>query len=175
MLRDKSGVTLVGLIVALIVILAIGFGIYRIFFVTKPLKIKDLEDMYLATPRSSLERGWTINVVSGEADNFFGQAADNSNEYMDGLPVERFQKVGLLVDQARVLEYDEVNIQAGDRVELTYDGGRKLLVYLPRITGEDLIFTPEEEEGSYGFALYVASDGSTYYDKKLTQLAQAVP
>ena len=45
MLGDKRGLTLAGLIVTVVVILAIGFGIYRIFFVTKSLKIKDLEDI----------------------------------------------------------------------------------------------------------------------------------
>ena len=172
MLRNKSGVTLAGLIVALILVLAIGFGIYRTFFVTKPLKIKDLEDVYIVTTRSSLEEGWAISAAFREV-GYFGSAIDNSNEYRDGLSAERLLRVSLRVDQVRVLEYEEVNIQAGDRVELTYDGGRKLLVYLPRVTGEDLIFRPDEEGGLYTFVLYVASDGSTYYDKKLNQLAQS--
>ncbi len=172
MLRDKRGVTLVGLIVALIVVLAIGFGIYRIFFVTKPLKIKDLEDMYLVTTRSSLESGWAITTISSQGlEVFFGQVFDNSNEYQDGIAAESLQRVCILPGQDRDYEWVEVDIQAGDRVELTYDGGRRLLIYLPKITHKDLVLN----KGLYAIVLYVASDGSTYYDAKLTQLAQSAP
>lgn len=175
MLRNKRGFTLAGLIVALIVILAIGFGIYKIFFATKPLKIKDLEDMYIVTTRSSIEHGWVITTSDCEGTiDFFGQVFDNSNEYQDGGSVESLLRVSIIINQGyEDLEREDVNIQPGDRVELTYDGGRRLVVYLPKITHKDLIFIPDP--GLYEFELYVASDGSTYYDKKLTQLAQPTP
>ncbi|HEA47193.1 MAG TPA: hypothetical protein ENH97_02140 [bacterium] len=176
MLRDKRGVTLAGLIVVLIVILAIGFGIYRLLFTTKSLKIKHLEDMYIVTTRSSVERGWAIAADyrgAREKEFVFGQVIDNSTVYTDVGSAESLQRVRIVVNQAPdVAEGEKVNIQAGDRVELTYDGGRKLLVYLPRLTQEDLTL---QDWGLYEFELYVAADGSTYYDEKLTQLAQSAP
>lgn len=176
MLRNKKGLTLVGLIVALVVILAIGFGIYKIFFTTKFLKIKDLEDMYIVTPRSSIESGWTITADYGGGleGGGFGDVDDNSNEYYDSLSFKSPQQVSIIVDRDPALKGVEIDIQAGDRIELTYDGGQRLLVYLPRITREDFIFRPKDE--TYGSpSLYVAFNGSTYYDKKLTQLAQSAP
>jgi hypothetical protein len=43
-------------------------------------------------------------------------------------------------------------------VTLLLDGERKLAVYFPTFSGSDL-------------TLYVAADGSTYYDVRLTSLA----
>lgn len=174
MLRNKRGLTLAGLIVVLIVVLAIGFGIYKILFVTKPLKITDLEDMYIVTPRSSLEPGWAINAIAGESGDAFGLVFDSTNEYEDGNSFRNPLRVFISIEQDRSFKWEEVNIPAGDRVELTYNGGRRLLVYLPRITHEDLI-SQEQGPEVYEFVLYVASNGSTYYDKKLTQLAHPTP
>ena len=177
MLKDKKGLTLVGLVVVLIVILAIGFGIYKIFFATKSLKIKDLEDMYIVTTRSPAEAAWDIVACDHfeiDENNYFGLVVDNSNEYRDGHSAERPTIVRLVISQDwSGLEEEKVAIQAGDRVELTYDGGQRLLVYLPRVThDEDLTL---QFDAVYEFTLYVAPDGSTYYDKKLTQLAQSAP
>jgi hypothetical protein len=49
--------------------------------------------------------------------------------------------------------------QSGDNLLVTYDGGREKHIYLPAFTG----YTE----------LYVASDGSTYFDRWLCQTAQA--
>jgi hypothetical protein len=49
-------------------------------------------------------------------------------------------------------------ILRGDFVELVYDGGRRLRVALPAFGGREL-------------SLYVALDGSTYWDRELTSLA----
>jgi len=176
MLRDKKGLTLAGLVVVLIVILAIGFGIYKIFFATKLLKIKDLEDMYIVTTRSPSESAWEIRAddhFKSVEYPFFGLVRDNSNEYRDGHSAKRPARARLVISQDwSGLEEEKVAIQAGDRVELTYDGGRRLLVYLPRITHEDLTLL---FDAVYELTLYVAPDGSTYYDERLTRLAQSAP
>ena len=55
------------------------------------------------------------------------------------------------------------NIKAGERIEIVYDGGQTINVYLPEFQGPVL--------GS----VYVATGGSTYWDPALTNLAQAAP
>ena len=51
------------------------------------------------------------------------------------------------------------NVLAGDYVTITFDGGQTLNVFLPAMTTNE--------------NLYIANDGSTYYDEGLTQLAQS--
>jgi hypothetical protein len=171
MLKNKKGFSVVGLLVVLIVLLAVGLGIYRMSSGSKALKMKDLEDMYLPITRSPIEYGWAISPTDyRQTIDFFGQLFDNSNDYLDNPAAKKALKVCLMIDQDRSEDYAEIDIQAGDRVELTYDGGRTVSVYLPRITPDDLTLT---EVGLYGIRLYVAADGSTYYDEKFTQLAQA--
>jgi len=48
-------------------------------------------------------------------------------------------------------------------VTVTYDGGQTKNVYLPQITGGD------------DRNLYIGSDGSTYWDRDLCDLAQSSP
>ena len=177
MLRGKRGISVVGVIILLIIILAVGYGIYKAAFAPKYLKIKDMEDMYIPNTRSSIEGGWAITAVdcAGSID-YCGQVFDNSNEYEDGTPARRSVNVCLIINQDQVIsQQEEVNIPAGDWVELTHDGGRKSLAYLPQITREGLTLDKGPNWATYSITLYVAPDGSTYYDEKLTQLAQAAP
>ena len=55
-----------------------------------------------------------------------------------------------------------VDISAGEYITVTFDGGQTLDVYLPAFNGVDL-------------SLYIARDGSTYYDVALTNMAQVSP
>ncbi|HPJ73115.1 MAG TPA: hypothetical protein PK636_10550, partial [bacterium] len=59
----------------------------------------------------------------------------------------------------RAFAHSGFSVQTGDNLLVTYDGGRQKRVYLPHLTG-------------YA-QLYVADDGSTYYDGGLTSPAQA--
>ncbi|MFH1642723.1 MAG: MopE-related protein, partial [Nanoarchaeota archaeon] len=60
---------------------------------------------------------------------------------------------------------------AGEYVTLTYDSGTTLDVYLPFRQSVPLAVTTCQQ----ALTLYIASDGSTYYDKELTNLAQSAP
>jgi hypothetical protein len=53
-------------------------------------------------------------------------------------------------------------LTAMDTLTLLFDGGKKLQVYLPAFMGTSL-------------TLYIASDGSTYYDAALTMVARLRP
>lgn len=55
----------------------------------------------------------------------------------------------------------EASVQEGDFITLNYDGGQTLDVYLPNANVYDYFF--------------VSTDGSTYYDDALTELAMASP
>ena len=144
--------------VVLIIILGLGLGVYRIFFIPRPLKMRKLESMYIIRPRSNHEWGWGLYIVDLESDTALGQIYDNGNTYQKGNSYARLRDVHLGIGS----EDEEINIPAGDRLEITYDGGKRLAIYLPRVTT-----TPEES-----INLYPTTDGSTYYDKELTELAQ---
>lgn len=155
--------------VVLIVVLGLGFGIYKIFFAPKPLKIKDLEKA-ATTIRTTNNNGWpeydpTWNIMFYEATFQYDQlgwiALDNNQEgYVDVGTV--YEPPGSIVMEfiSNFLAIP-LSIDEGNRVTLTYDGGQELIVYLPAIRERT--------------SLYVASDGSTYYNKTLTKLAQSAP
>ncbi|MEW6557987.1 MAG: FG-GAP-like repeat-containing protein, partial [Elusimicrobiota bacterium] len=71
------------------------------------------------------------------------------------------------------LSHEEGNapfiIHQNDTITITYDNGKVLTVYLPytELVPSQLGGTPQQQE----FTLYVASDGSTYYDKEFTKVA----
>lgn len=148
-------------IVVLIIILGVGLGVYKIFFAPRPLKIKDLENMHITTTRSSQEMGWTLTLLYDFVKwSEFGSVQDNSNYYEDTGNVSRWRRpVCIMVYE----EKEPIALQAGDKLKITYDGGQSLTIYLP---GQIM-----DEETH----LYIATDGSTYYNKRLTQLAQAAP
>ncbi len=136
--------------------------------VAEPLNIQDLEDV-TTTLRTAGSYGypnwdpiWNIRI-HGEPypDEAFGYVAlDNNQEFFK----DNFAYVSCLVLEFEPF-HEPLSIEAGDTVTITYDGGQELTIYLPE--------TPEIEYKV--LRLYVASDGSTYYDKALTQLACRPP
>lgn len=61
----------------------------------------------------------------------------------------------------------EVFISEGSYFEITYDGGKIKRIYLPEMYYENSY--------SHSLILFIAEDGSTYYDKELTDLAYLTP
>jgi len=80
---------------------------------------------------------------------------DNSNLFTDKAGYTP-QPAGVLVGK----DQQEIAVQAGDYVTVTYDGGRTKRVYFPAIRGDSV-------------ELYIGNDGSTYRDRGLCDLAQA--
>ena len=62
-----------------------------------------------------------------------------------------------------ILAIAPADILAGDYVNITFDGGQTKDIYLPALSGT----------GNPLAKLYIANDGSTYYDQALTQLARS--
>jgi hypothetical protein len=125
------------------------------------LRVGDVQGLQVATPRSSVEGGWYfgLGLASGDIlDDPYGFVYDNSNVFADGSSYTP-QPVGLVVGR----DSEDFAIQAGDYLVVTYDGGQTKKIYLPEITGGD------------DRNLYIGSDGSTYWDKELCDLAQSSP
>ena len=55
-----------------------------------------------------------------------------------------------------------MSIDGGESIVLTFNNGQQLIVYFPAFQGTELL-------------LYVADDGSTYYDSEMTLLARSRP
>jgi hypothetical protein len=148
-------------VIILLVTFGIAFRVYRIFRPQTPLRIRDLEDMRILTPRSSQEMGWTLTFLYDFGKwSEFGYINDGENRYEDsGNVASRSAPVCLIVYK----EAEPIAIQGADRLEITYDGGQTLLIYLP----------PQIRDEKT--SLYIARDGATYYNKRLTKLAQGVP
>lgn len=123
-----------------------------------PLVIKDLESMYIATTRSSDNEGYII-IVEDDLISY-GSIADNLNVFNDENTSKNPLPIELYITPSGE---DYVNLPADYSVELTYDSGQEITVCCPKVINADDI------------DLYIASDGSTYYDKWLTKLAQKVP
>lgn len=160
-MKKKARYSLI-IVVVLVVILGLGFGIWKIFFAPRPLKIKDLENAHITTTRSSEEYGWTyllLNYTGSVPFNEEGEGQyDNQNIFRDGKSSEEALALRIYIARMRA---EQITVPVGDSIKITYDGGQKLIIYLPEMHGDT--------------ELYVASDGSTYYDRRLTKLAQKAP
>jgi hypothetical protein len=81
--------------------------------------------------------------------------------YSDGVELTESApvKVNIDVGSDSTCGNPSISIAAGHSITVTHDGGQTRAIYFPTFEGTRL-------------TLYVASDGSTYYDAALTQLAQ---
>lgn len=159
------------LIIVLAVILGLGFGVYKIFFVpAEPLKIKNLEKA-TTTIRTANNNGyplgdesWAIQIWQSQAPGkSFGLIRlDNNQEWFEDGEAYMNTEISVYL----VGETFPLDIEAGKTVTLTYDGGQNLIIYLPEI--KDL-------GGSEDITLYPATDGSTYYNRRLTRRAYPAP
>lgn len=137
----------------------------------EPLMMQDLENA-TTTVRTANNNGyptedatWSIGIKGGPMmteHNFGVIHLDNNQEFFqdvystDPAVFVKFEMSAIIIP---------MSIPAGNIVVLTYDGSQKLVVYLPEMT----------VAVGYPLLLYVASDGSTYYDEGLIQLAQGLP
>lgn len=131
-----------------------------------PLIIKDLENA-TTTIRTTNNNGWpendatwSVQVIRTDLayERLGGIALDNNQEwYEDGTVYDEPRQMVLqLTGEIKPLSTGAENI-----VVLTYDSGQKLTVYLPEMAKDEI--------------LYIASDGSTYYNRRLTKRAQSAP
>ena len=98
------------------------------------------------------------------ATDTLGHRQSSEAAFMDGaeaLPAPA--KLMLQGGAASQCSTQSVTIAAGELLAITFDGGKKLTVYLPAFTGAGEL------------TLYIASDGSTFRDAALTMPARLSP
>jgi hypothetical protein len=121
-------------------------------------EITDMDNAVIDTPRSMFFDGWVFQFKDSSGVVSYGEIYDCENNFSDG-DVSGSPEP-LRIDVVSWME--SPNIQAGDTLTLTSDGTpSSLTVYLPALSGDD--------------SLWVADDGSTYYDDALTSLAYEAP
>ena len=93
--------------------------------------------------------------------DMFGSLQSMDSVYTDGAEVAMFAPTKLRLDTGAASQCGNpaVTFTANDTITIQFDGGKKLTVLLPAFMGTSL-------------TLYIATDGSTYYDAALTQPAR---
>jgi hypothetical protein len=94
----------------------------------------------------------------------FGSLQSAEDTYTDGVKLTTPAAVHFVVDGGAASQCGNpaITFNADDYVTLTFDGGKKVSAYLPMTMGTSL-------------SLYVATDGSTFYDAALTMPARLRP
>lgn len=125
--------------------------------------VKVLEGVNIHSVRSQDADGWTYyfkpypNLT--ESLNW-GYIKDNENSFNSVTDFNKYYQLYINLKPGQ----EEWNIHDGDYLVLTHDGGVKLKVYLPRITGTGA-----------GWLIYPDEAGNTYHDRKLCNLWQSKP
>ena len=111
----------------------------------------------------------TICPVAGSCVYFslntiFGSLQSTEDTFSDGMTAVAPMAVRLSIDGGAQSQCNNpaITFTADEFLMLTVEGGKKVPVYLPMFMGVSL-------------NLYIASDGSTYYDAALTQPARLRP
>jgi len=127
---------------------------------TTPLLITEVDYLHINITRSTLPTGWLFDFLGTTGYLSLGYIRDNQNITLANTRV--FSPAQKLV--IKILRVDlPVATQRGDHIELQH-GGNYINVYLPDFPG---LHPPT--------FVYVADDGSTYYDEALTNLAYGAP
>ena len=126
---------------------------------TTPFEMKELLNMHLNMIRSTEVYGWSLDLRVKDVEWSFGFVYDNQNTFPGYLAHDDDYPIGL-----QIVEVDEaIAIQKGDCFIVDYKkqdtSEGQVTIYMPAITTNKY--------------LYVADDGSTYYDGAMTQLACA--
>ncbi|GEM_PF-6009911 len=160
-LSFNQKLSLVYLILGIIILplLAQPIGIPKAYAASKTAwQITDLDNASITTTRSMFFNGWLFTFKDANNTETYGDIWDSANSYNDGNTTATAQN--FRIDISSGMEFP--NIVAGDTLTVTGDGTpSNLTIYLPAVNTNT--------------TLYVADDGSTYYDSNLTNLAYGAP
>lgn len=117
--------------------------------------------MRVAAPRAPGEDGFVyfMGCADDPLAHTMGSVSDGDNTFVGGNSYTP-QPIGIRIVRSTAAR---ITVQAGDQLVITNAEGEKMKVHLPPLdTTEDV-------------ALYVGSDGATYYDSGLAGVAQPAP
>ena len=124
-----------------------------------PMIIMDIRNITIVNSRASSITGWQFRFDSSPVLRTFGRIFDRERIYYD---LQTYPPgIGLSIRLNSVS--DPFAIQAGDILTMDYDSTGTMNIYLPAVSGTS------------SFSLWVADDGSTYYDSTFLNLAQGAP
>ncbi len=138
-----------------------GYNLYLSAFMTgtlpseTPFQLLDVEACTIGYLRGSNFNSWKISLDPDPTGMSWGWVWDNQNTFNDGAVQAPARTV--TVDVTRVSE--NIAVQFRDTVTIDYDGAQQLIIFMPDLTANT--------------TLWVAQDGSTYWDSIYTQLACA--
>jgi hypothetical protein len=124
-----------------------------------PLSIMDITNLNIKFRRGSFPISWAFTFNGNPIGMYWGRIYDNENSFYDGVPYPPGNGIRIRC----VSSAEPFGILAGDYIEMWYNTSSFINIYLPAASG------------TAGFNLYVADDGSTYYDSGFTMLAQGAP
>jgi hypothetical protein len=109
--------------------------------------------------------GAEMSCIYYDVPNMFGNVQSQEPKFYDG----SVSAVAVVATKLRLgggakseCGNPPVTLNDGDIVRLTFDGGKTACVFLPAFTGTEL-------------TLYIAADGSTFYDRAFTMHAKKRP
>lgn len=120
-----------------------------------PFEVDDITNAWIGNLRSTNFNGWNIYFEPDPPGANYGNIWDNQNTYSDGADYTPARK--LKVGVARISQ--DIGIQFRDTVTIEYPTAQQLTIFFPVITSN--------------IELYVAQDGSTYFDSALKKLASS--
>jgi hypothetical protein len=139
---------------------------------TDPLEIADLtmiDAMYLDGFHAAGFRCKSLSVCGVMQQciyysSFLGSVQSAEAAYSDGDLLADGQAVKIRIANGAKSDCTDtpVSIDDGESIILGFNNGQQLWVYFPPYQGQELV-------------LYVATDGSTYYDAEMTELARSRP
>ncbi len=114
--------------------------------------LSDLENLRITHLRGHLSYDLVYRLRDAGGSTTWGHIYDRQNKFYDLAASWSYVRI-------EAFAHSGYSPQAGDDLRLTYDGGKDFHIYLPAFSGY--------------IQLFVGSDGATYYDFALTNLAQA--
>ena len=118
-----------------------------------------MESLWLAQARAAVANGWRYRITkAAPTSDIYGTIYDNADTFVDQTDYSN-QPVALRISKVS----EDVNIQEGDYLTVTYDGDQTVNIYPPALSGDiDTYY-------------FIRSDGSTYNDQWLCEPAKLVP
>jgi hypothetical protein len=129
--------------------------------VKSPLMADGIDSMSVTVPRSGIDDGF-VYFIGGAEDPLtqtMGSVSDADDAFVKGEEYEPMP-VGVRIVRSAAAS---ITVHAGDTLVIGNLQGEEMKVYLPALETSDDVM------------LYVGSDGSTYYDAALRNVAQAAP